>query len=200
MKQPSVVDHALTATPEEIEDAYSQTASEARSSLEEMGIRVPDCPMNDRPSLRDGEFYSGQLPSNLDELSNSEIVEVMAKHLEWIRYINGHLADSQVKKKIAARKVKAVESSVATTRGKDAVDSDRRCLQASAFDLSLHDARLTYLEAIKANAAQDYKTLSRIITIRGLDQEAQMRINSVQKGFPSARPGMIEPQGKGYRL
>lgn len=171
----------LNASPEDIDNAFRELPANARSTLEERGFRVPDDLEYDRPTYNNG-YYDGTLPRNLDQLPNHEVVELMAVHAEWMRYVNGSVAEATAHKTMLAKKEKAIRASITKERGKEHVDSDVRYIEVSA-DVTYWDTILGYLEAIRANASNDYKILSRIVTVRGQDIEVSARVNNVRHGY-----------------
>lgn len=171
----------LNATPERINAAFGTIPSSARSMIEGKGFRVPDDVNRDRP-VYGQQYYDGTLPRNLDQLPNDEVVELMAVHAEWMRYINGSIAEAQANRTAVAKKEKAVRASIIKERGKDSVDSDVRYIDVSA-DLAYWDTIVNYLEAIRSNASNDYKILSRIVTVRGQDMEMGARVSNVRHGY-----------------
>lgn len=171
----------LNASPEKIAETYDPVPSSARATLEERGFRVPDDVSRDRPHY-DGAHYDGTLPRNLDQLPNDDVVELMAVHAEWMRYVNGSIAEAQAHRTAVAKKEKAMRASIIKERGKDAVESDVRYIDSGA-ELAYWDTILGYLEAIRSNASNDYKILSRIVTVRGQDLEMGNRVNNVRHGY-----------------
>lgn len=176
------LDQALNASVTQIGDAYGSIVDEARAELARMGIRVTDDADLDRPRFKTGEFYEGQIPENLDSLSNDELTEIMSLHAEWTRYINGAISEAQARRVVAQQKEKAVRASITAERGKDKYESDRRYINVAA-ELTYAEVMLTYLEAIKSTATNDYRVISRVITLRGQDADIQGRVANVQRGW-----------------
>jgi len=176
------LDQALNASVTQITDAYGNIVSDARAQLSRMGIRVTNDENTDRPRFRDGQFYDGQIPANLDHLSNDELTEIMSLHAEWTRYINGAISEAMAQRVVAQQKEKAVRASITAERGKDKYESDRRYISVAA-ELTYAEVMLTYLEAIKSTATNDYRVISRVITLRGQDADIQGRVNNVQRGW-----------------
>lgn len=171
----------LDATPEKIAEAYDPVPASARALIEQKGFRIPDDASRDRPVYA-GAHYDGTLPKDLDQLPNDEVVELMVVHAEWMRYINGSIAEATANKTAVAKKEKAIRSSIIKERGKDHVDSDVRYIEVGA-DLAYWDTIVSYLEAIKTNASNDYKILSRIVTVRGQDLEMSGRAHNIRHGY-----------------
>ena len=173
---------SIDATPEQINDAFKSVAYEARRALESKGLRVCDHTELDRPRFRSGEVYDGRLPRDLDQLPNDDVVELLAVHAQWVAYVNGYMSEVSAQRVAVVKKEKAIKAAIVSERGKDKVDSDRRYIEV-ASELAHWDATLCYLEGIKSTASNDYKTLSRTVTVRGQDMDMNSRHNSAQRGW-----------------
>ncbi len=168
----------LSASAEEIAAEYGKIAATAMVALEDKGLRIRNDPNMDRPVRSDNTYYNGEVPSNLDELDNRELTEIMSLHAGWTRYINAQLAEAEAQVKVHKRWEKAL--SAALEREKvPSVDDDKRYIAVTS-DLLYWEVILTYLEALKSDASNDYKTISRIITVRGLDAETQGRVAAIK--------------------
>lgn len=172
----------IDASPEQINDAFSDLASDARAALASRGLRVCDDSELDRPRMRGGELYDGRIPPHLDQLPNDEVVELLAVHAQWVAYVNGSLSDASAHRTAVVKKEKAVKAAIIAERGKDKVDADRRYIEVSS-ELAYWDAMLCYLEGIKSTASNDYKTLSRTVTVRGQDMDMHSRHNNAQRNW-----------------
>jgi hypothetical protein len=172
----------IDATTEQINDAFNDVASSARIDLAKRGLHVPDDPDTDRPKLRNGTLYDGRIPTDLDQLPNDDVVELLAVHAQWVAYVNGSLSDAQAKRSAVVKKEKAIKASIVAERGKDKVDADRRYVEVSS-ELAYWDAMLCYLEGIKSTASNDYKTISRTVTVRGQDHDMHTRHNNIQRNW-----------------
>ena len=173
---------SIDATPEQINAAFRDVASDARASLAARGLRVCDDIEMDRPRFRSGQLYDGRLPRDLDQLPNDDVVELLAVHAQWVAYVNGYMSEVSAQRAAVIKKEKAIKAAIVAERGKDKVDSDRRYIEV-ASELTHWDAMLCYLEGIKSTASNDYKTLSRTVTVRGQDMDMNSRHNNAQRGW-----------------
>ena len=173
---------SIDATPAQINDAFKDVATQARASLMQRGLRVCDDVNDDRPRFRNGDIYDGRLPRDLDQLPNDEVVELLAVHAQWVAYVNGYMSEVSAQRTAVVKKEKAIKAAIIAERGKDKVDSDRRYIEV-ASELTHWDATLCYLEGIKSTASNDYKTLSRTVTVRGQDMDMHSRHNNAQRGW-----------------
>lgn len=167
----------LSATPEELRDIYGRVALNAMTQLDAKGLRIRNDPDADRPVQADNTYYSGEVPDNLDSLDNRELMELMSLHAGWTRYINAQLSDAQAQVTIHKKWEKAIAAAIEKER-KGTVEDDKRYLEVAA-NLLFWEVMVTYIEALKSDASHDYKTISRIITVRGLDVDQQGRIANV---------------------
>lgn len=171
----------IDASPEDIKASFDNVAQEARSELERKGLRVHDN-NQDRPRMTDGSLYDGRLPANLDQVPNDEVVELLAVHAQWVAYVNGVLSDVSAKRSSLQKKEKAIKAAILAERGKDKVDADRRYIEV-AQEMAYYDAMLCYIEGIKSTASNDYKTLSRTVTVRGQDMDMNVRAQRTQRSW-----------------
>jgi len=170
-----------SASAYDIARRFDTIVESARSAVESKGLRIPDSSDTDRPFMSDGTLYDGCLPSNLEMLPNGDLVELMSVHAAWVSYVNAVLGDAQAELDVIKAKEKAVRSAVLKEVGKEEVDCDKRYIDVAA-ELAYHNAYLGYVEAIKSSASSGYKTLSRVITVRGQDVEMQGRYGNAQRG------------------
>lgn len=177
----------LSATAEEIGDIYSKVSGTALIDLESKGLRVRNNPDSDRPVKNDSSYYNGEVPDNLDTLDNRELMELMSLHAGWTRYINAQLSEAESQVKVHKKWERALCAAIEKER-KGTVEDDRRYLSV-ASNLLYWEVMVTYIEALKGDAAHDYKTISRIITVRGLDVDQQGRIANVSKFNNGGRVG-----------
>lgn len=179
----------LAATAEEIEETYSRVAGAALLDLESKGLRVRNTPA-DRPVRSDHSYYSGEVPDNLDTLDNRELMELMSLHAGWTRYINAQLSEAESQIKVHKKWVTALYSAIEKER-KGTVEDDKRYLAVSS-NLLYWEVMVTYIDALKGDAGHDYKTISRIITVRGLDIDQQGRIGHVSRFNGGSRVGAFK--------
>lgn len=170
-----------SASVVDIARRFDNLVDKARSAVEAKGLRIPDSAEHDRPFMSDGVQYDGRLPPNLEMLPNGDLVELMSVHASWVSYVNSVLGHAHAELEVIKAKEKATRSAIIKERGKEVVDCDRRYIDV-AGELAYQNAYVGYIEAIKSTASSDYKTLSRIITIRGQDFEMQGRAMNAQRG------------------
>lgn len=165
------------ATPEEISEAYRDKNIQAQARLYELGFKLRNDPTVDRPRDSSGHFYSGEVPPNAETLTNTELSELLSLHAIWTKYINTQLAEAEAEVKNHKKWLDALEASLIKTGGKDAsVENDKRYIEINS-EYMFWETMKIYLERFRDDASVDYRTLSRIATIRGMDQDANTRIN-----------------------
>jgi hypothetical protein len=162
-----------------INDTYLSVPEEVKLELAKMGIQL-DMSEEDKPHFR-GDKYCGVPPKNLDELDTSELAELMSAHISWTRYINGALSDAVVQLRCREDALSAIKQSIIKSKGKDCVEFDDDYLIAN-YNVLWWSAMKSYLESAETMCAQNYKVISRIVTLRGQDQEQNIRLNSVKSG------------------
>jgi hypothetical protein len=162
---------SLITPPEKIEQAYSGVAMEALESLSQSGIYLQDDPTRDRPAE-----YDGQIPKNLDMLSNDELASLMVVHQSWTSYLNGCHSGSAASLKTAERALKGVKASITQERGKDYVLPDPRYIEADARVL-YHEIKTDIISDILRDARNNYQLMSRLITLREQDMSQTTRRN-----------------------
>jgi len=167
------------ATPEDIAEAYRDTNAQAQVRLYELGFKLRTDPTQDRPTDSSGNFYSGEVPPNAETLTNTELSELLSMHATWTKYINAQLAEAEAEVKNHKKWLEALSASLLKIGGKNAsVEDDKRYMEINSQFMFWETMKI-YLERFRDDASVDYRTLSRIATIRGMDQDANTRINTM---------------------
>ncbi|MGA1354398.1 MAG: hypothetical protein ACO32I_06455 [Candidatus Limnocylindrus sp.] len=171
-------DDAFTASPEDARVAYDGVTSKVDTYLTSLGITLYE---GDQLPTYVGNLYNGILPPDLDVLTYTELAALMSAHMEWTRYVQAHLTRVQSDVLVLTEQLGAIKSAVTRQRGKDAIESDRRYI---AVNVSLAEMRalLLHLEAADRMNTKSYTTLSRVVTVRGQDQDTATRVNSIERG------------------
>jgi hypothetical protein len=165
----------FSATPEQITEQYKQLHDASLMSLLEAGIRVEES----LPLRNSGNTYHGEVPDELDQLTTAEIAELMSLHLGWTKYINSKLAESEAQVKTHKVWLEGMRSALKRANiREDHIESDVRYMEISSNQL-FWEIKKMYLESLRNSASVDYKTISRQITLRGLDQDQHSRINTL---------------------
>jgi hypothetical protein len=170
-------------TIKQINDVYLSIPDDVKTAL--IGMGVPVNPIEDSISFN-GEPYCGILPKSLDDLDTSDIVSLMSAHIAWTRYINGLLSDAIVQLKCREDALSAIKATLIKTKGKDSVEFDQDYIKANSSVLWWSTMKI-YLESASDMCAQHYKVLSRVVTLRGQDQEQVIRVNTAARGNESTR-------------
>lgn len=136
------------------------------------------------------EPYRGVLPKDLDSLSISDISDLMSAHVIWTRYVQGLLSDATVKLNCSQQILNSVKSALIKEVGKDSYEFNEDYLKAMC-SYQEASAVKTYLESAQSMCNQNYKVLSRLITLRGQDQDTSSRLSNIQ------RSGNVRPWESG---
>jgi hypothetical protein len=180
-----------------INQLYTSVPQEVKTALIGMGISI-EMSEQEKPTFN-SEPYCGVLPTNLDDLETSEIVELMSAHIVWTRYVNGLLSDATVQLRCREDALSAIKQSVIKSKGKDVFEYDADYLDAN-HSVLWYSALKTYLETASDMCSTNYKVLSRVITLKGQDQEQNIRLNSAKNGASNAsrsgrhRPWVVDPE------
>lgn len=167
----SRISNALSMSPEKISNTYADVSLSVVKDLTERGIYMQDDPERDRPSS-----YDGQVPENLDMLSNDELAHLMVMHQSWTTYLNGCHSSAQASMKVSSRALKGIRNSVEQERGKSYVDSDPRVIHADA-QLLYHELKSDIIGDLLKSARNSYQLMSRLITLREQDLNQTTRRN-----------------------
>lgn len=169
--------NALSASPEEARDAYAGVADTVARALDQLGVDIVTAP----PTLC-GEGYRGGLPNDLDSLSYDRLSELMRANTEWNRYLQGHRTVVTNELNVTKQQISAVRSAIIKQRGKECLECDVRYLSLNV-ELCELDALCAALNTAIQGAKDAYKLLSRLITIRGQDQERSQRVDNFERGW-----------------
>lgn len=171
-------DDAFTASPEDARVAYEGVVDKVGAYVTSLGIALYT---DDALPAFMGNVYNGILPPDLDTLTYTELASLMSAHMEWTRYVQAHLTRVQSDVLVLTEQLGAIKSAVTRQRGKDSIESDRRYI---AVNVALAEMRalLLHLEAADRMNTKSYTTLSRVVTVRGQDQETAVRVNSIERG------------------
>lgn len=161
-----------------INNTYQSIPDDVKASLELSGIRAEY--ESAKPTFN-GEAYTGIIPENLDQLDTAEIAELMTAHIAWTRYVNGALSDATAKLKCFEDTLSAIKAVVVKAKGKDSFEFDEDYITAN-YNVLWWSTTKTYLESVNTSCSNNYKVISRIVTLRGIDQEQTIRVNSVKNG------------------
>ena len=167
----SGISRALSMKPEKISKTYADVSLNVIKDLTSHGIYMQDDPDRDRPNN-----YDGQVPENLDMLTNDELAHLMVMHQSWTSYLNGCHSSAQASMKVSSRALKGIRNAVEQERGKSFVDSDPRVIQADA-QLLYHELKADIIGDLMKSARNSYQLMSRLITLREQDLNQTTRRN-----------------------
>ena len=163
---------AFVMSPEDINRAFSTIDKKVNDRLSNiLGVN----PMITAPS------FSGQLPDNLELLSNHEIAQFMGLNNEWAAYLRDQHSELEVQMAIVKEKEAAIKSSLLRVMDKSLIPSDARYVDVIETKLYF-DSLAKKVEIHLKRADNNYKVLSRIISLRQQDEEKSRRTNSVRSG------------------
>ena len=170
-------DDALNVPPSEVKSLYDGVMGRVDRKLNSLGIpSEPDTPTYNQA------HYNGQLPSDLDALTYSELTNLLAANVGWTRYLNHHRTNIENHLTVCSRQLDALKASLIKKKGKDVYKSDRRYIVLDV-DVAELECLLRCLDTALQVSKDGYKLLSRAVTIRGQDQERVQRHDNVSKGF-----------------
>ena len=163
---------AFVMSPEDINRAFSTIDKKVNNQLSNiLGVN----PMITQPS------FSGQLPDNLELLSNHDIAQFMGLNNEWAAYLRDQHSELEVQMAIVKEKEAAIKSSLLRVMDKNLIPSDARYVDVIETKLYF-DSLAKKVEIHLKRADNNYKVLSRIISLRQQDEEKSRRTNSVRSG------------------
>ena len=160
------IKEALRLSPRQIEATYNEVALEAMQRLGEQGISLA----SNKPEYE----YDGQLPPDLDLLTNDELASLMVRHQEWTRYLNGCHSSANASKKVAQRSLRSIKNSIEQERGKEVVLSDPRFVEADVKFL-FHELKEEIISDLLKDAKASYTLMSRLIALREQDLQATQK-------------------------
>ena len=173
--------NALTASPEEARDAYANIASNVANTLNALGVNIT----TNQPTLYGAE-YQGSLPKNLDSLSYDQLAELMRANVEWNRYLQGHRTVVNNELSVTKQQLASVKSAIIKQRGKESLECDVRYLTLNV-ELCELDSLCAALDTAIQGAKDAYKLLSRLVSIRGQDQERAQRTDNFERGWATGQ-------------
>jgi len=171
-------DDAFSASPEDARVAYEGVTEKVSAHLMSLGIALYES--DALPSYM-GTVYNGILPADLDVLTYNELAALMSAHMEWTRYVQAHLTRVQSEVLVLTEQLGAIKSAITKQRGKEALESDRRYIGVNVAFAEMRALQL-HLEAADRMNTKSYTTLSRVVTVRGQDQETATRVNNIERG------------------
>lgn len=163
------ISKALIMDPEEIEATYADVSTGVIRELDRQGIYIPADPERDKP-----RNYEGEIPEDLDVLSNDDLANLMVRHQAWTAYLNGCASAAAASKKVSERALKGIKNEIELQRGKEYVHSDPRFIRADAA-LLYHELKVDIIGDILKNARNAYQLMSRLVALREQDQQQTTR-------------------------
>lgn len=178
----SRIANALVMDPDDIEQTYADVSSGVMRDLDRQGIYIPADPDRDRP-----RGYEGEIPEDLDVLSNDDLANLMVRHQSWTAYLNGCASAAAASKKVAERALKGIKNEIELSRGKEYVYSDPRFIRADAA-LLYHELKVDIITDVLKNARNAYQLMSRLVALREQDQQQTTRRNVLTSSRKRSRP------------
>jgi hypothetical protein len=202
-----------TRVPEQVElqEGLDQLdiGERLQTEIDTMGMRLPDRPVYiDEESQAEVEYF-GQLPDNVTELQDVELYQEMEKQTKWLNYVNGQLAQADIRLSTAKRKAELAKAKIRLSyrvddRGDARAKDDARDMQECdrvyvniQSELLFCEALVAYITAIKKTGEDSYAVLSRRVTQRGQELERDRRTTGVANGNwrrPGAQPETAGPR------
>jgi hypothetical protein len=168
---------------DEMKALHTHHSDRAGERFMKLGLVDPIRPVDD-----DGTYYDGQLPSNLNSLSNAALGDVHEKHIAFMAWLEDKLTSQRCVERNAKELVKDVKSkvrlshtgTVAAKEDKTQVDQRYQMVKAA------HQEELELLERIESrfsSANKQQKLISRLITQKGIEVDMNRRdVNIRRKG------------------
>lgn len=170
------ISQSMSIPAEQLRDMYAQVGSDIRTDLAAQGLRIPDDPNVDRPT-----DYFGDLPTNLDMLTNDDLAALMVRHQAWTRFVNGSHSDATAQKTVSDRIRKGVRAAITNERGKEYVDTDPRYVEADCAYL-YYELKSEIIAEMLRDARNGYQIISRLITLREQDLQQTTRRGTLEGG------------------
>ena len=156
-----------------------------RAQLAALGIFEPHRPVVQTAS---GPMaYTGELPTNLPSLNDTELGDLLGKLSEWQNHIGYQLAVADMMNTIVSNQLEDVSSHLrihytvdaegkkhTDQQRKDLMRCDRRFSEANTRSV-YYDTFYTIIKSVYTAAEQSYAAVSRRITQRGQDVDRDRR-------------------------
>jgi len=181
------ISQSMSVPPEHLRDMYARVGADIRTDLAAQGLRIPDDPNVDRPT-----DYFGELPTNLDVLTNDDLAALMVKHQAWTRFVNGSHSDATAQKTVADRIRRGIRASITNERGKDFVETDPRYVESDCTYL-YYELKSEIIAEMLRDARNGYQIISRLITLREQDLQQTTRRSTMESGSPFRNRRSITP-------
>ena len=161
----------INVPAEKISEMYDKVDRDLQNNIQNENLSTP----------RDLGEFRGEIPHDLDMLSNDDIANLMVKVQEYQRCVNSYLSDARNMKKVKQRILKGVKSAITIERGKEHVESDPRYIESDCA-LLYWEMKEEYLEDISKSASKSYQMISRLIALREQDLQQTTRREVFRKG------------------
>jgi len=188
-------------------------ADEALTAAAAIGVVVPDRPVYDEEheelfqGVQAGMYFDGRVPTVVRRLTLDQLSNLYALLLAWYSYLAAQLGEWRIRKsqtKAIANNTEAYLRELYKGRGasdqgaRDQAKHDHRFVE----DLAAHeraDAVFSLVEMASKTASKNLELVSREITVRGLQIEANKSRGFNRRLGNAARGDYDEPPPRGYR-
>ena len=176
---------------EEIISHYDQKAVAAVQTLIQKGFNMPNRPQYNTSA--GPRFYSGELPSDLTNLSDDQLGTYMGLLQEWMQYVGCQLAEADLQLQNAKAKLLGLEAKLRILYQKDGdkkrsnperddyLHSDRRFIEMNG-EVLYWEGIYGYIRAIARAAENSFAAVSRRITQRGQEIDRHNRTGAATHG------------------
>lgn len=164
---------AFVMSPDDITRALSRIEEKVKNTLNNI--------IGGKNMILKPPHFTGEIPQNIEMLSNSEIAMIMGENNAWVAYLRDQLSDIEIQISVCKEQESSVKSSLLRIMDKNLIASDARYVDVVENKLYF-EALAKKVEIHLKRGDNNYKVLSRVITLRQNDEEKNRRHNSVQSG------------------
>lgn len=164
-------------------DMYESASENALSRLADLGLDA----FGERPRGSDGEYFDGRLPSNVNDLSISDLSELFQHMEEHANWVSGYVMAAKAAVENTEEQLKLVKSRIRKTKSGTQAEKDNdtlcdsRFVEANAKWLEAKEY-LVLLTGIAEAARRDLKLISRLVEIRRIEFDQGRRGRNLDGG------------------
>jgi hypothetical protein len=169
-----------TVSVEEGIKKYEDASEAALSRLADLGINATE----ERPCGKDGEYFDGRLPANVNDLTMRELGELFNMMDLWANWISSYAVAAKAEVSNKEEQLKLVRSRIMKSKAGTAKDKDNdtlcdeRYVDANARFMEAAEY-FSYLNSLEEAARRDLRVISRLIEVRKMEFEGGRRGDNI---------------------